>query len=77
MGEIYREGKGVPQDDAKAAKWYRKAAAQGHTDAQAILDLIHKEGKGVPQDDAKTAKLYRKAAEQGNAIAQFNLGEMY
>ncbi|MEP6880280.1 MAG: caspase family protein, partial [Nitrosospira sp.] len=29
LGVIYRNGKGVPQDDAKAVEWYRKAAAQG------------------------------------------------
>ncbi len=26
LGLMYREGQGVSQDDAEAAKWYRKAA---------------------------------------------------
>lgn len=29
LGVMYAKGLGVPQDDAKAVKWYRKAAVQG------------------------------------------------
>ena len=57
---MYKEGKGVPQDDAEAVKWYRKAAEQGHADAQTILGMMYKEGKGVPQDDAEAVKWYLK-----------------
>ena len=28
IGSIYREGLGVPKNDAEAAKWYRKAAGR-------------------------------------------------
>ena len=34
LGNMYREGDGVPQDDAEAVKRYRKAAEQGLTEAQ-------------------------------------------
>ncbi len=34
LGVMYVQGEGVPKDDAKAVKWYQKAAAQGHADAQ-------------------------------------------
>jgi TPR repeat protein len=30
LGLKYQCGRGVPRDDAEAAKWYRKAAEQGH-----------------------------------------------
>ena len=30
IGSMYYLGKGVPKDYAEAAKWFRKAAAQGH-----------------------------------------------
>src|SRR5947207_3100734 len=33
LGVMYEEGKGVPKDDKEAAKWYEKAAAQGHKHA--------------------------------------------
>ena len=30
MAMLYSSGKGVPQNDVEAAKWYEKAAAQGN-----------------------------------------------
>ena len=38
LGMTYHNGDGVPRNDSEAAKWYRKAAAQGHPDAQLRLD---------------------------------------
>ena len=67
----------VPQDDAKAMRWYTKAAKQGHATAQAILGIRYYEGRGVPQDYAEAVRWYRMAAEQGNALAQFELGFKY
>jgi peptidoglycan hydrolase-like protein with peptidoglycan-binding domain len=67
----------VPQDDAEAVKWYRKAADQGSAAAQNHLGLMYDNGRGVPQDDAEAVKWYRKAADQGDARAQNNLGTMY
>jgi TPR repeat protein len=29
LGVLYAHGRGVPQDDAEALRWYRLAAAQG------------------------------------------------
>jgi len=29
LGDMYRKGLGVPENDAEAVKWYRKAAEQG------------------------------------------------
>ena len=37
LGAMYAKGEGVPKDNAEAVKWFRKAAEQGHTDAQYIL----------------------------------------
>ncbi len=67
----------MPQDDAEAVKWYRKAAEQGDADALCNLGLMHYHGRGVPQDFAETMKWYRLAAEQGFAEAQYKLGGMY
>ena len=47
---MYADGKGVPQDHREAAKWYRKAAEQGHAGAQADLGRMYGIGMGVPQD---------------------------
>ena len=46
----YANGRGVPQDYAEAAKWYRKAADQGNAYAQSNLGWMYANGRGVPQD---------------------------
>lgn len=74
---MYDNGRGVPQDYAKALKWYRLAAEQGHAFAPYNLGVMYERGEGVPQDYGKAVKWYRKAAEQGDASAQNNLGIMY
>ena len=76
LEEMYA-GRGVPEDDAEAIKWYRLAAEQGNVDAQYDLGFMYAFGPGVPQDDAEAVKWYRLAAEQGHPDAQFNLGLMY
>jgi uncharacterized protein len=50
LADVYAFGKGVPQDQAQVAFWYRKAADQGDADAQLSLGLLYDFGKGVPQD---------------------------
>jgi len=76
-GGKYYFGLGVDKDYSEAAKWFRKAAEQGHAKAQFILGVMYANGQGVAQDNAEAVKWYRRAAEQGNAKAQLNLGVMY
>jgi hypothetical protein len=76
LGVMYAQGRGVPQDDAEAVRWYRKAADQGHPTAQNNLGMMYQEGHGVPRDDAEAVRWYRKAAERGHAIAQANLDRL-
>jgi uncharacterized protein len=38
-------GQGVPQDDAQAVAWYRKAAEQGYAAAQVNLGVMYANGK--------------------------------
>ena len=77
LGVMYASGRGVPQDDAQAVAWYRRAAEQEHARAQYNLGVMYDDGRGVPQDDAQAVAWYRRAAEQDVAEAQFNLGFMY
>ena len=67
------EGKGVPQDKTEAARWFRKAAGQGHGEAQYRLAMLHLSGDGVPKDKAEAVRLFSKAAEQGHGEAQYRL----
>ncbi|MDR2869348.1 MAG: hypothetical protein LBV04_02760 [Deferribacteraceae bacterium] len=77
LGNMYYQGKGVPQNYAKAMEWYTKAAVQGYAHAQNNLGTMYGDGTGVSQDYAKAVGWYTKAAEQGNAAAQKNLGYAY
>ena len=50
---MYDTGRGVPQDDAEAAGWYRLAAEQGYASAQNNLGVMYTNGAGVPQDNVE------------------------
>ena len=68
---MYANGEGVPEDDAEAVRWYRKAAEQGDAVAQVPCSVsCTPMANGVPEDDAEAVRWYRKAAEQGHADAQ-------
>ena len=57
LGEVYKKSKGVAIDGAEAAKWYRKAAAQGYADAQGILGYKYANGLEVSGWPASSKKL--------------------
>jgi len=59
---MYENGRGVPQNYKQAAIWYRKAADQGHADAQSNLGLMYANGHGVPQDYVEVDKWFSIAA---------------
>ena len=77
LGRAYEYGQGVPQDDDKAAQWYRKSADQGFAKAQTALGVMYRVGHGVEQDKAEAVRWYEKAAKQGDSAALFNLAVAY
>jgi uncharacterized protein len=77
IGLMYRNGEGVAQDRAEAAKWIHKAAEQGSMYAQRDLASKYYNGEGVAQDRAEAAKWFGKAADQGDRVSQTILGKMY
>ena len=44
LGAMYVTGRGVPQDDAEALRWYRLAAEQGNARAQLNLGVMYDTG---------------------------------
>ena len=76
LGMLHDSGKGVAQDQAAAASWYRKAAKQQHVMSQIYLGILLYSGQGVKQDAAEAARWFQSAAEAGNDQAQFYLGAM-
>jgi TPR repeat protein len=47
----------------EAARWFRKAADQGHAGGQYNLAGCYYDGEGLPVDTAEAAKLYLAAGE--------------
>ena len=66
-------GLGVTKDNAEAARWFQKAAAQGNSVAEVNLGWMYQHGLGVQEDKAQAAGWYEKAAAQGNSLAKSNL----
>ena len=75
IGEMYRDGKGVPQSDAKARDSWIKAAAPG--DVETLVWLADKyysgDGRALPINHPEVIRLLRRAASQGDAAAQAKL----
>jgi TPR repeat protein len=77
LGFLYSHGRGVPQDDARAAAWYRQGAEAGDARAMYNLGALYDQGRGVPKDDRQAESWYRKAANAGDTAAMTTLGSMY
>lgn len=73
MGQAYKLGRGVPVDLAMAEEWYRKAAAQGHPQAEDNYGLA------LFQNNKRDMALpwLEKSAKRGEPRAQYVLGTMY
>jgi TPR repeat protein len=74
LGEIYRDGQGIPQDLSAALHWFNKAAARSEPQSQFNIGMLYHEGKGVEHDATKAVQWWRKAAKQEHAEAQYMLG---
>ncbi len=70
LGWIYALGRGVPENDAEAVKWFRLAAEQGHASAQFNLGVKYTNGEGVLRSGAAAADWFYKAG-----LAYLELGE--
>jgi len=57
----------------QATFWFRKAAEQGHADAQHRLGSLYFAGQGVPKDVVESTKWLLAAAQQGHGQAQSDL----
>lgn len=73
IAEAYDFGKGVPQDEKEALRWYQAAGSQGSADGQnsaGSLLLIRK-------DYSQAFEWFEKAAKQNNAQAINSLAYLY
>lgn len=73
LGQAYKLGRGVPADLAQAEEWYRKAALQGHPQAEENYGLALFENNKRMQ----AAEWLQKAAARGEPRSQYVLGTMF
>ncbi len=73
LGQAYKLGRGVPADLAQAEEWYRKAALQGHPQAQENYGLVLFENNKRLQ----AAEWLQRAAARGEPRSQYVLGTMF
>jgi TPR repeat protein len=73
---LFFQGLGVRPSDALAASWLRRAADQGHAEAQYQLGRQYLDGRGVPLDRKEAVVWLRKAADAGHAQASALLGRL-
>jgi TPR repeat protein len=77
-GIFYARGEQVARDDAEAAKWHRKAAEQGHADAQTALAIIYFNGfVPIKRDYPEALKWSKLAAMQGDENGASMIGQIY
>ncbi len=76
--DYYDKGKGgIIRNMKQAAKWYYKAAVQGHVAAQNNLGKCYYDGEGVPEDREEAFNWFYKAANQGDEVGQCNVALCY
>ncbi len=76
LGDLYYDGRGVPQEYGRAREWYQKAADAGNVSAMTNLGWLYEKGMGVTQDYSKAREWYQKAADAGNADAKEALAHL-
>jgi TPR repeat protein len=91
LGHIYRLGRGVTQDNAKAYSYYSRVADQFDDDERDEMRLricvdalvriadYHRTGDeaaGIPRDYPRAIRIYRLATTYGHPAAQYALGLM-
>lgn len=75
--DFIRKEKETAKSERESAYWVKKAAGNGHIDAQRAMGMILHYGLGVHKNLPESVKWFEKAANAGNATAQYYLGMDY
>ena len=70
LGDMYRNGRVVEQDEREAARYYSLAADQGDIDAQVALLHMYEEDQEVAEAVLEAVRLYKHAANQEGRIVE-------
>ena len=77
LAQMYMNGRGVKQDDAKAMEWAQIGAKAGNANAQNDVGFLNSTGRGTKMDEPQALRWYLAAAEQGLAVAASNAAISY
>ena len=77
LGQLYRRGVGVKENDYKAFEWFQKSAEQGHANGMANMGILYLKGEGVKPNQELAFSWIKKAAERGSPTGMINLGRIY
>ena len=77
LGELYRNGYGVPQNYGKAREYYEQAVERGNVSALNALGILYRHGYGVARNYDKARECWEQAAAKGSVAALYNLGLLY
>ncbi len=77
LGEMHRNGQGVPADPGAAFVWYERAARDGDLFAQKMVAWCLVTGTGVERDDEEAVTWYTLAAKKGDCLSSAQLGRHY
>ena len=72
IGVRYDNGRGVPENDPEAVRWWRLAADQGDAGAQSNLGFMYANGRGVQRDIVQALMWTNLAALRGSSRAVTN-----
>lgn len=73
LGNRYKHGQGLKQDQTQAFIWFKKAADQGIPAAQLNVGQMYASGVGVAEDTNAAKTYLMKAAKLGDNRASYNL----
>ena len=70
IGWMYLNGYGLRVNESLVLEWWKKASAQGHTDASFSIGMLYSLGDGeVPKDSSKAIDYYLLAVKEGHEDA--------
>ena len=69
LGNIYRDGLGVPVDLDRSVAFYRDAVANGDSEAGYAIGLAYETGQGVPKSAASAFHWYESVADKDPTAA--------
>lgn len=76
LGDLHRDGRGVPRSVKRAFELYQQAAGAEHPEALARLGDCYAHGRGVARDIEQAQALYQQAADADNPAGMAGLGRL-